>query len=154
MWKKLLKAARFAKKAHAGQTRAHGTPYFSHPAAVARMLWNWGERDSEMLQAAYLHDTLEDTDTKLLTLVQEFGVRTSWLVAVLTKQKGESKRAYFERIRDAGPAAQALKFADRTHNNSELKFVTNPVLHAHLSAKAAEKTALMREVFTIGLRNH
>jgi (p)ppGpp synthase/HD superfamily hydrolase len=149
MMRELLKAARFAKKAHAGQKRAGGTPYFEHPAAVARLLWEKGYRDPDLLRAAYLHDVLEDTDCCGLPhhdLAAMFGWDTMCLVSAVTKRKGEGYEEYYRRVKAAGPLAVALKRADREHNNSDL---ANAPKHLEkLREKAAMKTALMEKVFS------
>jgi (p)ppGpp synthase/HD superfamily hydrolase len=54
-------AYRLAEAAHRGQSRKHGTPYIGHPLAVAETLRELGIDNGEMLAAALLHDTLEDT---------------------------------------------------------------------------------------------
>jgi (p)ppGpp synthase/HD superfamily hydrolase len=145
MWKLLLKSARFARKAHEGQLRAHGAPYFSHPAAVARLLWEKGEREPALLAAAYLHDTMEDCGASEAELAALAGPAAAALVAACSKRPGEPKRAYYERVKAHGAAAMALKMADREHNNSELHLA--PPEKAYLRGKAAAKTALMLEVF-------
>lgn len=137
MWKELLKAARFAKRAHEGQKRAHGTPYFEHPKAVAKMLWRRGFRELHLLQAAYLHDVLEDTATTPAELQTLFSEQTCSLVMELTKEKGTSYEAYLSTLTKMG---LTLKLADRHHNNSELRFVSDSEKHARLSAKATAKT--------------
>ena len=69
------RAAKFAEQAHKGAHRK-GTriPYIVHPletALIASMLTN----DEEILAAALLHDTIEDTDVTYEDLKQEFGTR-------------------------------------------------------------------------------
>ena len=63
----LLKTISFAAIKHAPQKRKdpEGTPYINHPIGVAVILWEAGVRDLEVLQAAVLHDTNEDTNTSL-----------------------------------------------------------------------------------------
>lgn len=146
-WKRLLKAAKFARKAHGAQKRAHGTPYFRHPAAVARLLWDKGHRELDLLRAAYLHDILEDTNEPIEELYGLFGWDTMTLVRAVTKRKGEDYEAYYERVRAVGPLAMALKMADREHNNSEL-YLAPPEKAARLREKAEAKTAMMLKVFS------
>ncbi len=61
----LLKTIDFAAKKHSTQKRKdpEGTPYINHPIGVAMILWEAGVSDICALQAAVLHDTIEDTDT-------------------------------------------------------------------------------------------
>ena len=86
----LLIAAAFAAEKHANQRRKDRarTPYINHPLAVARVLAEeGGVKDSRILAAALLHDTLEDTDTTLRELEREFGKRVALLVAEVTDDK-------------------------------------------------------------------
>jgi (p)ppGpp synthase/HD superfamily hydrolase len=57
---------------HQGQARLSGDPYITHPLAVATILAELGA-DDEMLCAAMLHDTIEDTPCTLAALSCEFG---------------------------------------------------------------------------------
>lgn len=121
MWKALLKAARYARKAHAGQKRAHGTPYFEHPCAVARGLWESGRREPALLMAAYLHDTIEDCGETAAALTREFGPETARLVTAVTKAPTEGYESYYGRIKAAGELAMALKLTDRRENGKDLR---------------------------------
>lgn len=145
MWKKFLKAARFAREAHGSQTRAGGAPYYWHPMAVARILWDNGHRDPDLLRAAYLHDVLEDTKVSSYELNKLFNWGTVTLVRAVTRPKGEPHEDYYRRVKAAGYSAMALKLADREHNNSDLG--NAPENHTQLREKAAKKTALMLKVF-------
>ena len=58
--KLLRKAADFSEKAHHGQKRASGEPYFTHPLAVAQILADM-KLDALSIIVALLHDTVEDT---------------------------------------------------------------------------------------------
>ena len=69
----------FAQKAHEGQKRESGEPYFTHPCAVATILLELG-MDAETITAALLHDVLEDTDVSHDELGQEFGESIALLV--------------------------------------------------------------------------
>ncbi|MFY9990684.1 MAG: HD domain-containing protein, partial [Rhodoplanes sp.] len=68
----LNRAYVYAMKAHGGQKRASGDPYFSHPLEVAAILTNL-KLDDATIAAALLHDTLEDTDATRAELDQVFG---------------------------------------------------------------------------------
>ncbi len=61
----LLRTLAFAAMKHAPQKRKdpEGTPYINHPIGVCLLLWEGGVRDLAVLQAALLHDTIEDTQT-------------------------------------------------------------------------------------------
>ena len=84
------RAAKFAEQAHRGAHRK-GTriPYIVHPletALIASMLTN----DEEILAAALLHDTIEDTDVTYEDLKQEFGTRVADLVAAESEDKSKT----------------------------------------------------------------
>ena len=66
------RAYTFAKKAHEGQTRYSGDPYFSHCIAVARHLVEM-QLDVTTIAAGLLHDVPEDTEISLEVIAQEFG---------------------------------------------------------------------------------
>ena len=60
---KVDRAAEFARKAHEGGFRRDKkTPYIVHPADVVARLKSWGITDEDILSAAWLHDTVEDTE--------------------------------------------------------------------------------------------
>src|SRR5687768_5690600 len=67
----IRRACRFGERAHHGQTRATGEPYFHHALAVARVLVDL-RLDHETIAAAILHDVIEDTDTTFDDLKHEF----------------------------------------------------------------------------------
>lgn len=64
---------------HLGQTRRSSDPYITHPLAVAAILAEIGA-DDELLCAALLHDTIEDTPYTLAALSCEFGAGVAVLV--------------------------------------------------------------------------
>ena len=83
----MLRAASFAARKHHGQTRADNqTPYFSHVARVTLILSHvFGCEDEEVLTAALLHDTIEDTATDYDEVAEWFGPRVADYVVTLTK---------------------------------------------------------------------
>ena len=78
------KAYKFAKKTHDGQFRVSGEPYIIHPCEVAKILVGL-EVDTNTIIAAFLHDILEDTDTKPETIKEMFGDDVLNLVQGVTK---------------------------------------------------------------------
>ena len=77
----------FAVQKHSGQTRKlHDTPYILHPMEVAEIVGTMTD-DREVLAAAVLHDTVEDTDATLEELREKFGKRVSLLVMTETEDK-------------------------------------------------------------------
>jgi GTP pyrophosphokinase len=78
------RAYAFAEKAHAGQKRKTGEPYFNHPRATAEILHSWN-LDETTIAAGLLHDTVEDTGVPLETIKKEFGDEVAFLVDGVTK---------------------------------------------------------------------
>jgi hypothetical protein len=77
----------FAEAAHAGQVRKYtGEPYICHPARVYQILVEFMPGVSpEIAAAAWLHDVVEDTPTRLEDIQQAFGGMVAFLVEELTK---------------------------------------------------------------------
>jgi len=121
----MLRAASFAARKHMGQKRADGvTPYFSHVARVAFILTHvFGVRDEQLLAAAFLHDTLEDTATDYDEIEAEFGEEVADAVVLLTKNnmlpKRKREREYEQRLRHAPERVQIAKMADLYDNLSD-----------------------------------
>ncbi|MBR6088954.1 MAG: bifunctional (p)ppGpp synthetase/guanosine-3',5'-bis(diphosphate) 3'-pyrophosphohydrolase, partial [Anaerolineaceae bacterium] len=78
------KAYYFAEKAHEGQKRASGEPYFTHCVAVALILLEM-KVQSMVVAAALLHDTIEDTPVTTDDITREFGAEICSLVDGVTK---------------------------------------------------------------------
>jgi len=68
----VAKAFEFAQKAHKGQFRESGDPYFSHVFETAKILAEI-KMGPNVIVAGLLHDVLEDTDIKPETIKKEFG---------------------------------------------------------------------------------
>ena len=119
----LLKALAFASLKHRDQRRkdAQASPYINHPIALADVLVNeGGVSDVEVLCAALLHDTVEDTATTLEELAQAFGARVAGIVAEVTDDanlpKAERKRLQIERAGALSAQAKLVKLADKICN--------------------------------------
>lgn len=81
------KALLFATEKHSGQIRKMAnTPYILHPVEVASIVGTMTD-DREILAAAVLHDTVEDTDTTLEEIRENFGKRVALLVMTETENK-------------------------------------------------------------------
>ena len=80
----IAKAFYFAEKAHEGQKRASGEPYFTHCVAVAMILCELNVQSS-VIAAGLLHDTVEDTTVKLDDIKREFGEEIASMVDGVTK---------------------------------------------------------------------
>jgi guanosine-3',5'-bis(diphosphate) 3'-pyrophosphohydrolase len=85
----LMEAIAFAARAHQGQLRKDGkTPYASHVFRVCLIVRHvFGVEDAGVLQAAVLHDTIEDTTTDFDDIEKEFGAQVASWVAALSKEK-------------------------------------------------------------------
>eukprot|EP00052_Salpingoeca_macrocollata_P005199 m.46087 g.46087 ORF g.46087 m.46087 type:complete len:231 (-) comp14731_c0_seq1:134-826(-) len=123
----LLRTVEFASFKHRQQKRkdADGTPYIQHPVGVASLIANVGQcNDLEILQAALLHDTVEDTDTSFEELELNFGANVTQLVRHVTDQKGlpklERKRLQVEHAKQAPYGAKMVKLADKLYNLRDL----------------------------------
>ena len=119
----LLKALAFAAHKHRDQRRKdrEASPYINHPIALADVLVNeGGVSDVEVLCAALLHDTVEDTATTHEELVDAFGARVARIVAEVTDDKtlskSERKRLQVEHATRLSPEAKLVKLADKICN--------------------------------------
>ncbi len=80
----IQRAYDLAVRLHAGQVRDSGEPYITHPVAVALILYHMN-LDAASIQAALLHDVIEDTATTLDELREAFGDEVARLVDGVTK---------------------------------------------------------------------
>ena len=121
----VLRAASFAARKHQGQKRADNvTPYFSHVARVTLILSHeFGITDEEVLTAALLHDTIEDTATDYDEIAAVFGPRVADYVVLLTKNgmlpKKEREEDYVVRLSRAPEPVMIAKMADLYDNLSD-----------------------------------
>lgn len=113
----------FAARAHNGQVRK-GTdvPYLVHPVGVMLILLEVGEAEVELLLAALLHDTVEDTPTTLADLEAMFGPRVAEIVRGCTEPY-ERKAAWeirkqhtVEYLKTASRDIALVAAADKLHN--------------------------------------
>jgi guanosine-3',5'-bis(diphosphate) 3'-pyrophosphohydrolase len=118
----LLSALRFAAEKHAGQQRKdQRTPYINHPISVTEALAGTGRvSDLAVLQAALLHDTLEDTPTTPEELDERFGTEVRLLVQEVTDDKSkpqhERRQLQIAHAPRLSPHAQAIRVADKLCN--------------------------------------
>jgi GTP pyrophosphokinase len=130
----IRRACEWAQRAHAGQDRASGEPYFQHSLAVANILVGL-HLDHETIAAALLHDVIEDTPVTFREIDDAFGARIAKLVDGVTKMeviqsfqsraegvKGKKEQTHAEALRKMLLAMAEdvrvvlIKLADRTHN--------------------------------------
>ena len=120
---RLLAALSFAAARHKDQRRkdSDASPYINHPVALADILCNEGQvTDIEVLCAALLHDTLEDTDTSAAELQALFGRRVCDIVVEVSDDKSlpraERKRLQVEHAAAISEPAKLVKLADKISN--------------------------------------
>uniref|UniRef100_A0A4X2KAS1 Guanosine-3',5'-bis(diphosphate) 3'-pyrophosphohydrolase MESH1 n=1 Tax=Vombatus ursinus TaxID=29139 RepID=A0A4X2KAS1_VOMUR len=123
----LLEAADFAARKHRKQRRKdpEETPYINHPIGVARILTHEaGVTDITVLQAALLHDTVEDTNTTLEEVEEHFGAEVRGIVDEVTDNKAlpklERKRLQVENASHSSQGAKLVKLADKLYNLRDL----------------------------------
>lgn len=121
-------ALEYATKKHAGVNRRGGAPYITHPETVAATVKRakpGSHKLDDLVAAAYLHDTIEDTDATYEELLRLFGPNVTALVFELTSDEDELKRLgkteYLKR-KFAGISSWGLviKLADRLSNIADL----------------------------------
>lgn len=125
------KAYHFAEKAHEGQKRKSGEPYFVHPRIVAGILAKL-MLDPPTIAAGLLHDTVEDCENVTLDVIsKEFGAEVALLVDGVTKLK---RLDFSSRVEQQAESIRKMilamskdirvvliKLADRTHNMRTLR---------------------------------
>ena len=112
------RAIRFAKEKHKGQVDDEGVDYFlAHCSQVARIVREVCS-DERVIAAAYLHDTLKDTDTTYDNLNVEFGYYVADLVFQVTHEGNKETGYYFPNLNSRD--AILIKFADRLSNLSRM----------------------------------
>ena len=133
--KEIQRAFLFAQDSHEGQKRKSGEDFIEHPVAVTAILADL-RLDTTTLEAALLHDTVEDTHVTLGRIEQEFGEEVTRIVDGLTKldrfefRTREQEQA--ENVRKmivamAGDIRVLLiKLADRLHNMRTLGVFPEP----------------------------
>src|SRR5271169_1977075 len=123
----ILEALAFAAHKHRDQRRKdeNASPYINHPIALANMLCNKaGITDENVLCAALLHDTIEDTETTPAELSTHFGKAIADIVAEVTDDKSlpkaERKRLQIEHAAYASYQAKLVKLADKISNLQDI----------------------------------
>lgn len=129
----ISRAYHFSQRAHEGQLRDSGEPYFQHPFEVAMILAEL-ELDVETIAAGLLHDVLEDTEVTRAEMEAAFGRSILLLVEGVTKLDKLPFRSRFERqaenLRKMMLAMAEdirvilIKLADRLHNMRTLRYVS------------------------------
>lgn len=126
----LNRARYFAQFAHEGQTRRYtGEPYFVHPAAVAAAVSLLTD-DVDVIIAAYLHDTVEDTFVTNADIHRHFGRRVASIVRELTDvfttaaypktNRAARKKLEADRLARVSDDAKLVKRADIADNTESI----------------------------------
>ena len=131
---KIRAAYEFAAAAHQGQLRKDGSPFVTHPLAVAQIVAEELHLDSESIEAALLHDTIEDTDATHEDIAKQFSPTVADLVegvSKLTRVHYTSKaQEQMENLRKMLLAMSKdirvilIKIADRLHNMRTMEYQT------------------------------
>ena len=128
----MAKACEMAAVAHAGQVRkGNGEPYVNHPIRVAHMISTAGigsrHEVSDLIIAAILHDTVEDSDLTLEEIGTTFGTKVKDLVDGCTDTPGmkklprpKRKAAQAKKVRGLDQGVQLIKLADQVDNLESL----------------------------------
>lgn len=138
------KAYRYSAKAHRKQKRYSGEAYISHLLEVAKILADL-ELDMITISAGILHDVIEDTNTPLSTIKEEFGEEIAMLVNGVTKlskisfktreeQQAENFRKMFLAMAE-DVRVILIKLADRLNNMRTLQYIP-----PHKRVKIARET--------------
>jgi guanosine-3',5'-bis(diphosphate) 3'-pyrophosphohydrolase len=123
MFSTFVRALAFASRKHSYQRRkdADASPYINHPIALVSILAvEAGIHDPDVLCAALLHDTIEDTETSVEELVEVFGAQVASLVQEVTDDKrlpkADRKLRQIEHAAHLSPKARSVKLADKIAN--------------------------------------
>ena len=129
----LYKAYCYAAKAHEGQTRKDGSPYITHPLAVANIVADL-KLDTDALCAALLHDCIEDTKSTHEDISREFSATIADLVEGVTKLTRinyvSMEEKQMENLRKMLMAMSKdirvilVKLCDRLHNMRTMQYQT------------------------------
>lgn len=142
------KAYYFGEKAHEGQFRNSGEPFFIHPVNVALILADLN-MDTSSIIAGLLHDVIEDTEVTYEEIEEEFGSEIAYLVNGVTKLKNlpykTKQENQAENLRKMVLAMAKdirviiVKLADRLHNMRTLEYMSD--------AKKKEKAIETLEIY-------
>jgi len=117
-----LRFAKFyAAVMHAGKLYGGGLPYTHHLSAVEQVARRFRpDIEQEVLEACWLHDSVEDTAAKVKDIKEMFGPKVAELVAAVTNEPGANRKIRgmltYPKIREADPRATFLKLCDRIAN--------------------------------------
>jgi guanosine-3',5'-bis(diphosphate) 3'-pyrophosphohydrolase len=118
---RILDAALFAAERHAGHRRKGGEPYINHLIEVAHLVSTAiPAPDTNVVMAAFLHDSIEDVGVTKQELSERFGSDVADLVVEMTDDKALPKQQRKQLQIDHAPhisaRAQTIKLADKISN--------------------------------------
>ena len=129
-------AYEYAEKAHRGQKRKSGEPYIIHPLAVAQIVAEELKLDSESIEAALLHDVIEDTQATHAEISKIFSPTIADLVEGVSKltriQYATKEDEQMENLRKMLIAMSKdirvilIKISDRLHNMRTMEYQSPP----------------------------
>ena len=134
----------FAARAHTGQVRKYTEePYINHPIAVSQLVAEVTD-DKQIIAAAILHDTVEDTWVSIEDIQREFGKTVAHYVECVTdiskpKDGNRSVRKAIDltHIAKAPPAAKTIKLADLIDNTRSIVVHDPKFARVYLKEKRA-----------------
>ncbi|MDA1335206.1 MAG: HD domain-containing protein [bacterium] len=120
----IKKALSISKKAHEGATQkrpqdADGPdfiPYVNHPIRIATMALRDLQLSPAIIEAALLHDVVEDTTVTFEDLARDFDSPVIEILRDVTRRKDETRDAYMTRTKELHGVSKLLKSLDRFHN--------------------------------------
>jgi guanosine-3',5'-bis(diphosphate) 3'-pyrophosphohydrolase len=122
----LFKALAFSAEKHTKQRRKDidKTPYINHPISLANILAQRWVIDENVLCAAILHDTIEDTETTVEELQEHFGEKITSIVLEVTDdkslEKSVRKQKQVEHAASISHEAKLVKLADKIANITDI----------------------------------
>jgi len=157
--KRFGKVYQFMLSAHGNARRLSGDPFYTHPVEVAKTLASW-KQSQVVLEAALLHDTVEDTSVTLEEIEKKFGSEVAFLVNGVTKV-GEVKiknKLFLSSVENLRKMFVAMakdirviliKLADRHHNLKTLSFLS-PAKRKQIALNTLEIYAPLAERLGMG----
>lgn len=142
----------FARNHHAGQMRKNGREeYIEHPRRVARLVAVCYPDNPQMLAAALLHDTVEDTDATFAMISEVFGPKVTEYVVWLTDEpktphnnRAMRHQLNVRRLASAPAAAQTIKLADICDNLVGVNDLCPEFAARYLAEKADDLAVLTK----------
>jgi (p)ppGpp synthase/HD superfamily hydrolase len=136
----VYRASEVARISHVGQVDKNGDPYIDHPSRVAAALVAKGA-SAQTVAAAWLHDTVEDTDMTIVELAREFPDEVVVIVDAVTHRPNEPRPRYYARVR-ANVSALQVKDEDIADNTVPWRVAK---LESQLRERLAVKYAAARD---------